>query len=312
MPEAERRRRRRRHGRKRGQDAPPAGLRARAFHLLQGALLLLLALCLADISADSPALNPAKRVAGPDGDWRLSALEDLYDPSAYLFQKGYGFLLAGTEEEVFGAPESAPEEAARQEAAQEEELFAALTGMVPGRVRAPDPAPGAAPALTPEQQRARILAELRAEIEAEEDDPLAQHADRAVRHLRASLAHAPGNIYAWDALGNAELLRGDARAAWQALRRSWELAPYSRPVAFERLRLASRLSLFPQPPGPADLDAMTRDIAVSLHFDRWYYRAWVQPDLAPLLQGLDTLYRADPMDPDAPALPEASPDVPSG
>ncbi|QDL94710.1 hypothetical protein FDP22_22815 (plasmid) [Paroceanicella profunda] len=323
-----------------GLRAPP---RAWAAHLAPGGLLGLLVLCLAGIFSASPALNPARRVTGADGAWQLSAQEDLYDPSAYLFQKGYGFLLAGSEAELFGpapADGQGPEtgqntgqntgRVPEQDAALDPTFAARLAPRMPDRMRAagppavggsaagggadgaedPDDIDPADADLPPELRRARILAALAAEIAAETAgaagaDPLARNADRAVTHLRASLALAPGNVYAWNALANAELLRGDAPAAWTALRRSWSLAPYSRPVAFERLRLASRLSLLPRAgpgPTPADLDAMTADIAVGLHFDRWYYRAWVQPGLAPLLQGLDTLLRAAPDPASDPAL----------
>ncbi len=56
--------------------------------------------------------------------------------------------------------------------------------------------------------------------------------------LEESLRLSPGNAHAWATLAEANMIASDFEAAFAALRRSWELAPYNASLSIRRLSLA--------------------------------------------------------------------------
>ncbi len=69
-----------------------------------------------------------------------------------------------------------------------------------------------------------------------------ERAELAQTAIEESLNIDPGNAHAWAALGWALLRQGEAENAVDALRVSWEIAPYNRTLAITRLNLAGVLS----------------------------------------------------------------------
>lgn len=59
-------------------------------------------------------------------------------------------------------------------------------------------------------------------------------------HLVESLKTKPANAYAWTLLASTEIALGDREAAFDALRKSQELAPFEVRLAFRRLVLLAR------------------------------------------------------------------------
>lgn len=65
--------------------------------------------------------------------------------------------------------------------------------------------------------------------------------ERSVALFEASIAAAPGRVDAWTSLGWAHVLLGDTEAAVQALNVSWQLAPFNKSEASQRLALVEAL-----------------------------------------------------------------------
>jgi hypothetical protein len=93
--------------------------------------------------------------------------------------------------------------------------------------------------------------------------------------LRLSLASSPGRVDTWTSMAWASLLRDDPAAAVDALRLSWQLAPFNKAEASERVALVSALEDFHGTGWIATefQSAIDRDWAVLDAFDRQYLEA---------------------------------------
>lgn len=78
--------------------------------------------------------------------------------------------------------------------------------------------------------------------------------------LQQALLHSPADARAWTALALVAGIQDDRRLHMDALRRSWELAPYS--AALARLRLLALSVAAPRDPGPEVREAIARDTRV--------------------------------------------------
>lgn len=98
-------------------------------------------------------------------------------------------------------------------------------------------------------------------------------AAQAESYFERSLARAPANAHAWAALAWARTFQGDTDDAREALRRSWDLAPYHRQLAGNRLDLAEVLYASDMPtlriiPDDDESRSLERDRAVIEIFGR--------------------------------------------
>lgn len=84
-----------------------------------------------------------------------------------------------------------------------------------------------------------------------------------------SVAEAPADASSWVLLAWAEALLGNDPAATLALARSWELAPNSLALAFDRVVLAETLAVLDAGETmPAVLDSLRRDVEILRSGDR--------------------------------------------
>lgn len=112
------------------------------------------------------------------------------------------------------------------------------------------------------------------EGEVASDEVAALYTQRAVEALSASVNEGPADARAWMALAWALFDAGDTDAARRAVEVSWDLAPYNRLMAFERLLFAE---LVAQDLGiemvPEWTDAVVADLTVAQSEDRRQFDA---------------------------------------
>jgi hypothetical protein len=77
-----------------------------------------------------------------------------------------------------------------------------------------------------------------------ETDAFDRQMQRAIELLRASLEYAPGRAGTWTSLAWASVMRDDQSAAGNALRTSWQLAPYNYAEAADRLAIIAFVQEF--------------------------------------------------------------------
>ncbi|MEM1064754.1 MAG: tetratricopeptide repeat protein [Pseudomonadota bacterium] len=92
---------------------------------------------------------------------------------------------------------------------------------------------------------------------------------RAIAHYGESLAMRPGHASTWAALAEARLGAGDARGAAAALETSRTLAPSSRAMTAQRLKLTSAIAAAGVPPQPTA--GLVEDLVTAQRYTRRFY-----------------------------------------
>lgn len=131
------------------------------------------------------------------------------------------------------------------------------------------------------------------ETEAGEENVSSNQSDDrarlAVEALEISLDLDPGNAHAWAALAWARARLGDDTGTMDALRVSWQIAPYNRDLADSRLNLAGLLTdpeIGITEPTEADRAAIARDLEVLRRFEPQAVTYYIE--LSPHLAGLSS------------------------
>ncbi|WP_157962064.1 hypothetical protein [Acuticoccus kandeliae] len=98
---------------------------------------------------------------------------------------------------------------------------------------------------------------LRAAVESGEPDTILVAVEAARRGLKA----APSDVYAWTLLAWGQTILENDVEAQRALKRSWVLAPYSGPLALDRVLMSAALGYFDASKSdPAVKAAIRRDV----------------------------------------------------
>lgn len=105
--------------------------------------------------------------------------------------------------------------------------------------------------------------------------------------LQQALFRSPADARAWTALALVAGIQDDRHLQMRALRRSWDLAPYS--AALSRLRLLTLAVMAPESPGPEVKEAIARDTRVMQRNKRDSVERLqqVSPELDQLLDSLE-------------------------